>query len=320
MKEDKKKAELLSKPQPKKAPGPKSKDRAETLAEMIAQLQQSYGNTFVQRLLSAVQASPSGVALPGGGGQHLDAETKSAMGSTFETDFDAVRIHTDHKAHEAAETLGARAFTHGQDIYFGQGEYNPATRSGKELLAHELTHVVQQQGQTTSPQAKVEEQDFEVFESEADQAAEAVLSGQRPHIRSHPGVPAIQRQEREETPSIHRHAIEITPMPVSGTINAAGRFSIAYLYNLVTGADFLPLTLAIPSGVAVSIIPLTDLGTSDYRIHDPGGTGARAVTISVTLHMVALPKIQVTLTQGSFTYVVVFQFMQSGASGESSEG
>lgn len=319
MKEDKKKAELLSKPQPKKAPGAKSKDQAETLTEMIAQLQQNYGNAFVQRLLSAVQASHPDVALPGGSGQHLDAETKAAMESTFETDFDSVRIHTDHKADEATETLGARAVTHGQEIYFGQGEYNPATHSGKELLAHELTHVVQQQEQTVSPQGKLREHDSDIFEQEADQAAEAVLSGQRPHIRSHPGVPAIQLQEREKTPSIRRHATEITPMPVSGTINAAGRFLIAYLYNLVTGADFLPLTLAIPSGVAVSVIPLTDLGASDYRIHDPGGTGARAMTISVTLHMVALPKIQVTLTQGSFTYVVVFQFIQSGASGESSE-
>jgi hypothetical protein len=93
----------------------------------------------------------------------------------------------------------------------------------------------------------------------------------------------------------------------------AGRFSVVYFYNVVSGADFVPLTLSVPAGVAVSMIPLTDLSTADYRVNDPGGTGSRAVTITVASRLQRIPRIQITLTQGSFTYIVVFQFPQSSA-------
>jgi hypothetical protein len=59
-------------------------------------------------------------------------------------DFSNVNIHTDPEAIQMNQSLGARAFTHGNDIYFNQNEYNPSTPKGKHLLAHELTHVIQQ--------------------------------------------------------------------------------------------------------------------------------------------------------------------------------
>lgn len=68
----------------------------------------------------------------------------------FETrmlhDFGGVRIHTDNEAGRMNEQLGARAFTHGQDVYFAPGEYAPHTAQGKRLIAHELAHVLQQRG------------------------------------------------------------------------------------------------------------------------------------------------------------------------------
>ena len=72
--------------------------------------------------------------------EHLQNEMSSKMGS----DFSSVKIHTDTSAVQMSQGLGARAFTHGSDIYFNSGEYNPGTSEGKHLLAHELTHVVQQ--------------------------------------------------------------------------------------------------------------------------------------------------------------------------------
>jgi hypothetical protein len=64
-------------------------------------------------------------------------------------DFSDVRIHSDSDAHNLNEAVSARAFTTGNDVFFKQGTYNPASSAGRELLAHELTHVVQQRTGTS---------------------------------------------------------------------------------------------------------------------------------------------------------------------------
>ena len=70
----------------------------------------------------------------------------TAMERSFGHDFGRVRVHTDARAAAAAESVGARAFTVGSAVVFGAGEYRPGTRAGSRLLAHELAHVVQQDG------------------------------------------------------------------------------------------------------------------------------------------------------------------------------
>ncbi len=85
-----------------------------------------------------------------GGGSGLDSNTRSFMESRFGTGLGSVRIHTDNHAAEMSRDLNAKAFTVGSDIYFKEGQYRPDSDSGKHLLAHELTHVVQQRGQTGS--------------------------------------------------------------------------------------------------------------------------------------------------------------------------
>ena len=79
-----------------------------------------------------------------GDGQPLPATTNSFMSQAFGADFSAVRIHTGPQAEGMNQSLSARAFTYGKDIYFNRGEYSPGTSEGKRLLGHELTHVVQQ--------------------------------------------------------------------------------------------------------------------------------------------------------------------------------
>lgn len=79
-----------------------------------------------------------------GGGNPMDKETRSFMESRFETDFSGVRIHTGTNAVQMSRQLNAHAFTTGNDIYFNEGKYAPNTSAGKHLLAHELTHTVQQ--------------------------------------------------------------------------------------------------------------------------------------------------------------------------------
>lgn len=79
-----------------------------------------------------------------GRGSNLPRQTQAEMSTAFGKSFSSVRIHTDADAARMSKTLRAQAFTHGKDIYFNQGKFNPTSKSGKHLLAHELTHVVQQ--------------------------------------------------------------------------------------------------------------------------------------------------------------------------------
>ena len=95
---------------------------------------------------SAVPTVESRLNSRGGKGSKMDAATRAEMESGFGTDFSRVNIHTDSEAVQLNKELGAHAFTHGNDIYFNNGKYNPGTNEGKHLLAHELTHTIQQTG------------------------------------------------------------------------------------------------------------------------------------------------------------------------------
>ncbi len=79
-----------------------------------------------------------------GKGQALPEDVRKEMETSFEADFSKVMIHTGPDAIQMTQALNAFAFTHGNDIYFNEGQFQPYSSTGKELLAHELTHVVQQ--------------------------------------------------------------------------------------------------------------------------------------------------------------------------------
>ncbi|KAA2239287.1 DUF4157 domain-containing protein [Chitinophaga agrisoli] len=107
--------------------------------------------SFIQRKENggeskASDAVTSGIRATRGNGRSLPEGTKSFMESRFGTDFSDVRIHTGGYASQLSNDLQAQAFTVGNDIYFNSGKFAPESDSGKHLLAHELTHVVQQSG------------------------------------------------------------------------------------------------------------------------------------------------------------------------------
>ncbi|MBI1296158.1 DUF4157 domain-containing protein [bacterium] len=79
-----------------------------------------------------------------GSGRTLDEGVRGSMESGFGADFSKVRVHTGGQADKLNRSLNAKAFTLGNDVFFGKGQYNPSSSSGKRLLAHELTHTVQQ--------------------------------------------------------------------------------------------------------------------------------------------------------------------------------
>ncbi len=86
----------------------------------------------------------AGSALPTGGGSPLPQAARGFYESGIGADFSGVRVHTDTHAARMSQQINARAFTHGNNIYFGAGEYSPGTTEGRRLLAHELVHTVQQ--------------------------------------------------------------------------------------------------------------------------------------------------------------------------------
>ena len=79
-----------------------------------------------------------------GGGQSLDDGLQAKMGQAMGADFSGVKVHTDSKSDQLNKSIQAKAFTTGQDVFFRQGAYEPSSKGGQELIAHELTHVVQQ--------------------------------------------------------------------------------------------------------------------------------------------------------------------------------
>ncbi|MCR8633806.1 DUF4157 domain-containing protein [Paenibacillus radicis (ex Xue et al. 2023)] len=81
-----------------------------------------------------------------GAGSQMDSKTRSGMEQAMGADFSDVSIHNDAESGKLNEEIGAQAFTQGNDVFFSNGKYDPSSPQGQELLAHELTHVVQQRG------------------------------------------------------------------------------------------------------------------------------------------------------------------------------
>jgi outer membrane protein OmpA-like peptidoglycan-associated protein len=127
------------------------------------------GSATVQRKEQTAGVPPVGSSVAAniqslrGGGRPLPETTRAFFEPRFGADFSGVRVHSDERANAAARSIDAKAFTHGSAIAFASGQYSPGSREGQHLLAHELTHVVQQTGanQSNGPiQRKVDEQAF----------------------------------------------------------------------------------------------------------------------------------------------------------------
>jgi Domain of unknown function (DUF4157) len=116
-----------------------------------------------------------------GPGQPLDAATRAAMEPRFGHDFSAVRVHADAGAARHTEMRGAEAVTLGSDIGFAAGRYAPGTPEGRELIAHELAHVVQQSGAGGAAQGG------DTLEAQAQEAgARAMRGGDMPALDTAP--------------------------------------------------------------------------------------------------------------------------------------
>jgi hypothetical protein len=160
----------------------------------MLRLQRAIGNAGV-RSMAEEERSPVLDVVSAGGGRPLDAPVRADMESRIGADFGDVRVHTGDSAHASAASVNAHAYTVGSNIVFQRDKYDPSSSGGKTMLAHELTHVVQQRsgpvdGTPAAGGVKVSDPS-DRFEREAASNAERVMSTPAPAVAQQSAAPAI---------------------------------------------------------------------------------------------------------------------------------
>ncbi|MEV6242739.1 DUF4157 domain-containing protein [Lentzea sp. NPDC051838] len=162
-------------------------------------LQRAVGNAGVG---AVVEDSPNVIT---SGGSPMAPEVRTDMEGRFGADFSDVRVHTDSAAHDSAKSVNAQAYTVGSNIVFQRDKYDPGSDSGKHMLAHELTHVVQQRsgpvdGTDTGGGVKVSDPS-DRFERDAVANADRIMAAPAAPVQrcedhgSHDGEAHVQREE-----------------------------------------------------------------------------------------------------------------------------
>jgi hypothetical protein len=146
----------------------------------VMHLQKTAGNATVSAALEEQEPSLVKGVVGSGGGAPLDKDTRGFMESRLGADFGDVRVHTDATASESARSVQAHAYTVGNDVVFQSGKYAPESDSGRRMLAHELTHVVQQRSGpvdgTPAPGGIQISNPADRFEQAAESTADRVMS------------------------------------------------------------------------------------------------------------------------------------------------
>ena len=222
---------------------------------VFLQLQRLYGNRAVGRLIQRsipksqfpspnsqfpnLQASgelEGRLASQRGRGQPLPGEVRSFMEPRFGADFGDVRVHTDAEAAQLSRDLHAQAFTHGRDVYFGAGRYAPETDAGKRLLAHELTHVVQQTGVRRSPASGNGDLRRRSQSPQPTAAGQVGAAHSQVTVSARTGQPVIQRLswwQRAKKWAFEKAlgAVGVDKEAVMGLINRAGSAVMEIVYH-----------------------------------------------------------------------------------------
>jgi Domain of unknown function (DUF4157) len=178
----------------------------------VLRLQRLAGNSSVSGLLTedGEERSPVTEVVGSGGGRPLEDDVRADMEARLGHDFRDVRLHTDARAAESARAVDAYAYTAGSDVVFQTDRYQPHSPEGRRMLAHELTHVVQQRSGpvdgTPAPGGIRVSDPSDRFEREAAATADQVLAPAADHAPGPAAGATVQRQaegaveEEEEQP------------------------------------------------------------------------------------------------------------------------
>ncbi len=181
---------------------------------------------FAQTNLSAALAQQSA-------GQSLDTNLRSELEPQFGHHFGDVRVHADAQADQMAKSINANAFTAGQDVFFREGMFKPDTRDGKQLLAHELTHAIQQSRGTTSSSELNVSKPNDPLEQAAQTQASAVMNARGAIVAPGSVNNVIQREvhdpsaETSTTTSTTASSSETTDANPIADANSRGEFDAA---------------------------------------------------------------------------------------------
>lgn len=134
-------------------------------------------------------------------GETLNPSTRAYLEPRFGHDFSQVRVHTDARAADSARAVNALAYTVGRDIVFGSGKYQPHTRDGLRLVAHELTHTLQQSSVRTATSAAVQMSgNHSAEEREADSVASHIDTAQLKEGSAAPAISKLSVQQVQRSP------------------------------------------------------------------------------------------------------------------------
>lgn len=173
-------------------------------------------------------------------GQPLDRATRDFMEPRFGRDFSGVRVHTDAQAAESAQAVTALAYTVGRDVVFGKDQYSPGSLAGNELLAHELTHVVQQENALQEPPQAL--RSVSGPQDPAEREAARVAAGERVRVMGVPD-PLLQRALATDDPEELLKLVPNAKKKLSREERAAkakNKAMIDELFKPPTQKDFRP--------------------------------------------------------------------------------
>jgi len=240
-------------------------------AVRLAHLQRHVGNTALQRARGDGGRSPVLDVVRGGGGGPLPSGVRAEMEQRLGADFADVRIHTDGAAAASAAAVGAHAYTVGRDVVFGAGQFDPVSSTGRTMLAHELTHVVQQRsgpvaGTPTDGGISVSDPG-DRFEREAVANAERVMrmpvpgaavQERSPMRRPSPSVATVAQRDAASQAALTRLA---TPMVLPGPAPAVqGRLAQQLTAAMdANPAGIGPAVLQFGSAMFIGAIELDDV-------------------------------------------------------------
>lgn len=216
----------------------------------------------------AADSVQQGLAAQRGAGQSLDAPLRQEMEQGIGADFSGVRVHTGAPAADLNDTLHARAFTHGQDVFFNSGEFDPGSSAGRHLLAHELTHVVQQSGSAPNIQrddaggGSTEFSDTVTSKTPAS-GSSPVISGTVTRVETAPASGSLLREEVSRADM----NIEFNPTTCEVTIPFRYRFVQAPPANAGpcnTGANHAPMATAEFNALKANMLRVVNAGLNGW--------------------------------------------------------
>jgi hypothetical protein len=158
----------------------------------------------------------------------LAPDVREEMQGRLGHDFSDVRVHNDSAAHDSARSVNAHAYTVGSNVVFQRDKYDPSSAEGKTMLAHELTHVIQQrsgpvEGSAAGGGIKVSDPS-DRFEREASANAERVMSSPTPAPQVSAGSAAVQRHEDSDEETAQGSFVQREEAPEEEEETAQGSF------------------------------------------------------------------------------------------------